>query len=190
MMDEYLLDLKRAFQSVSHRFYNISALDRNGRIMIQQPEDNFCTELIRYLRNIQESDERCSSYSGLNFDFSILKNRFGIQPDIVLHEGADNQNRQELFIEVKTNADSVFREDLNKLKIAISNELNYNHAVMIVINKNLISTLRNIREFVLSSQLNDEGLRKIFLFHAKSVHGNQIRYSYYSFDNLNNLINE
>jgi len=189
-MDDYLLDLKIALQSVNYRFYNIPAYNRNGNPAVQQPEDNFCSELIRYLRNIKESTERRDSYSELNFDFNILKNRFGIQPDIVLHSGADNQNRQEIFIEVKTNSNAGFREDLNKLKIAISDELNFNHAVMIVINKNLKSTLRNIREFAQSSQLEDAELQKIFLFHAKCINANQIRYSFFSFNNLTNPINE
>lgn len=189
-MNEYLIDLKNAFKAVSQTFYNTPAYNRRGGIILQEPEDNFCAEIIHRFNNIKESTERRNSYNGLRIDFNLMKNRFNIQPDIVLHSGGDNQNRQEIYIEVKTYRYSDLEGDLNKLRIAISTDLNFNRAVMLVINKELHSTITDIEAFIQESHLREAELQKLFLYHGKCIANNLIQYSFCSFNNLNNPINE
>jgi len=182
----YLNHLKTAFEQVSYDFYQISGLNQQGQNAIQRPENNFSCELIRRLRNQSESQVNQNYYRGLRFDFDLLKPLRNMKPDIVLHNNADNQVNQVLYIEVKTNPRSPLADDIRKIKRAIT-DLNFSTGIMIVLNKTHNNTINIIRRQINGADWQEFALEKIKLFHGEIYQGNIIR-SYYSLDNLNNQI--
>lgn len=189
-MNEYLLDLRNAFESVSRAHYEVVGLNREGNRVLQPAENDFSRVVVTNWEEIARREDRRNCYMDLQFNFDLDKLRVGIRPDIVLHNAPDNQDRQEICIEVKTSPAVELRRDLEKLIQAISNNLNFNNAIMIVVNKNLKSTLKIIRNFIRFSNLDEESLSKLYLYHGRIDNENQDRiiYNYFSFSDLENPI--
>lgn len=167
-MNKYLQDLSIALQQVDPQYYTWQALNGTNEEYSQSSENNFTSEIIRHLRNLIINPQNEEFYRGLQLHFDVRKTRTNIQPDIVLHESPNNQNRQILYCEVKTNRNANLTTDLDKLFLAISNDLNYKNAVIIVINKNLNQTILQIKNYIESRYRSEEDLRKLYLFHATS----------------------
>lgn len=127
------------------------------------------------------SAEKLEEYRNLKCHFDVLKYRVIIQPDIVLHESTENQNQQVIYCEVKTNKNANLKDDLEKLKVAISEELNFDNAVMIVINKSLKQTENQIINIMKNES--KENLKKMFLFHGIPIN-NEIIYNIKNFSEI------
>jgi hypothetical protein len=181
-MNQFLQDLESAFRLVRINFYRWDALRENGPIYEQEAENNFSSEIIRHFRNNMEREENKVLYSGLDCHFDVRKARYHIHPDIVLHESADNQNRQILYCEVKVKTNANLTDDLRKLQIAISNNLNFNNAVIIVANKALKEVKDEICNFYKGS--NSVDLNKLFLFHGILNSDNTICFTTENFNNI------
>ena len=183
-MNIYLKDLELAFRNVHIDEYNCIALKPNGETYNQQPENNFSTKIIANLSEVMKRTENTDRYYNLRLHFDTLKYRINISPDIVLHESPENQERQIFLCEVKIDSNANLNEDLNKLKLAISNELNFESAVMIVANKTLISTQTCIiKKF---SNDEDENLKKLFLFNSIPIDG-ELKFTIKSFKEIINM---
>lgn len=182
-MNSYLKDLELAFRDVNVGDYNCIALKPGGETYNQQPENNFSTKIISNLSEVMKRTENTDRYYNLRLHFDTLKYRINISPDIVLHESPENQNRQIFLCEVKIDTNANLDDDLDKLKLAISNELNFENAVMIVANKTLIST----QNFIIKkfSDEEDENLEKLYLFHSIPIEG-ELKYTIKSFKEIIN----
>lgn len=181
-MNQYLQDLENAFRLVRINYYRWEALRGNGLNYEQEAENNFSSEIIRHFRNNMERDENRALYNGLDCHFDVRKTRMHLQPDIVLHESPSNRNRQIFYCEVKVKTDADLTDDLRKLKIAISNDLNFSNAVIIVVNKALEVVKEDIINFYNDSNSND--LNKLFLFHGISNLGNSISFTTLNFSDI------
>lgn len=165
-MNSYLMDLEDALKCVGVENYYWTTTNKNGNKYIQEAENNFSSEIIGYFRSTMRMPENQNRYQNLKCHFDILKGRHEIiRPDIVLHEDPDNQNQQIFYCEVKIDTYCNLKEDLEKLSLAVSNQLNFHNAVMIVANRTLTSTIDQIKLYM-QNEL-PENLEKIFLFHAK-----------------------
>ena len=166
-LNRYMRGFWNAFQSVDVRYFQLSAIGKNDQTYDQDAENNFTSELTRKFRNLMESPENLFFYNGLVCDMDVLKGRTGdpIRPDLVLHGGQDNQYKQEIFAEVKVNKLVDLTNDFRKLERAISTDLNFNYAVMVVVNKSLQVTEQMILNFI-DERFAEVALRKLFLFHA------------------------
>ena len=182
-MNKYLIDLASAFQKVSVENYCWNALN-NDNGYEQEAENNFSSEIVRHFRNQMEKQENKIYYKGLFCHFDVRKARVHLQPDIVLHESPENQQRQEFYCEVKVNSGANLENDLRKLSIAISEELKFKFAVMIVANKDLSETQNEINKFVKNQHI--ENLEKLYLFHGIPKENETICFTIESFDNIIN----
>lgn len=165
-MNQYLQDLLYAFRNVNIANYKWNAINKNGVEYLQEAENNFSTEIIGNFRNLMRLPKNNHLYNNLKCHFDVLKARANmIRPDIVLHESPDNRNRQVFYCEVKIDSYCNLKEDLEKLIIAVSEDLVFENAVMIVANRTLQSTKEQIRNYMQNESITN--LEKIFLFHAK-----------------------
>lgn len=164
-MNKYMIDFAFAFQRVPLRFYEFPGLNARGEYT-QYLENNFTSEMARHFRNNKEYGPNIPYYENLELDFDIRKERLEMQPDLVLHAGNNNMDRQEIFAEVKTNPDYSLDDDLLKLFKAIQ-ELNFNYAVMIVVNKTFVATHNAISRCCQMNEMANPGImHKLFLFHS------------------------
>jgi hypothetical protein len=180
-MNKYLIDLALAFQKVKIDFYSFEALNNNGDYT-QEAENNFSSEIIRHFRNLIEEPINQIYYQSLVCHFDVNKQRFRMKPDIVLHNAPNNQLRQEFFCEVKIDSDAQLKDDLEKLLIAISSNLNFRYGIMLVANKSLENTLVSIRDFK-KSEININW-EKLYLFHSIPNGNGTLSFSYLSFQNI------
>ena len=182
-MDRYMRDFRDSFMDVRDRFFLLRGFDAERNIRDQEAEDNFTSELRHVFKTRQARPENALFYEGLETDMTPQKNIYGvvIKPDLVLHAEQDNQDRQLIFAEVKVGYDGEdLRGDLRKLERAISTELNFRYAVMIVVNESLSRTERHIREFV-GDRFSVNSLRQLYLFHAVRRDNNRPIYNIKNF---------
>ncbi|MEF9477350.1 hypothetical protein OWR28_06095 [Chryseobacterium sp. 1B4] len=148
-MNQYLKELYSAFREVGIENYYWNAISKNGENYIQEAENNFSTEIIGNFRNIMRLPQNQARYNNLKCHFDILKARVNlIRPDIVLHESTDNKNKQIFYCEVKIDSYCNLKEDLEKLIVAVSDDLSFENAIMIVANRTLVSTIKQIRNYM------------------------------------------
>ena len=167
-MNSYMRDFRDAFFRVPDRYFLLRGFDADRELRDQEAEDNFTAELRHIFRTLMEHPESRPRYEGLEMDMTPPKNIDGqiIRPDLVLHTEQFNQDRQLIFAEVKVGYDGAdFVRDLTKLERAISIELKFRYAVMIVLNARLERTENHIRQFI-GERLTLQTLRQLYLFHA------------------------
>jgi len=181
-MSIYLEDLWTVFKRVDTIYFGNLALNLNEEEYSQYPENNFTSEIVRHFRNIMECN-RCD-YRDLIFQMDLRKQRLGLMPDLVLHRGNNNQDRQHICAEVKISPNATLKYDLGKLKIAISPQLNFDEAVLIVVNKPLRNTLVIIRKFIFDEKLTQSDMKKLYLFHATRTSKYNICYTRLVFDEI------
>lgn len=181
-MNQYLQDFENAFRLVGINFYHWEALSDSGPDYEQCAENNFTSEIVRHFRNNMYRAENRALYNGLECHFDVRKSRVHLQPDIILHESPSNQNRQIFYCEVKTRVDASLIDDLSKLQIAISADLNFNYAVIIVVNKGLELVKNDIFNFYNGS--NSADLNKLFLFHGIPNPDSTISFTTASFNDI------
>jgi hypothetical protein len=172
-MNKYLIDLAVALMRVSTDNYHWEALNIHNVEYQQEPENNFSSEICRHFRNLMESPNNAQYYHGLRCHFDVRKARVQLQPDIVLHHAPNDQHRQEIYAEVKV-TDAALDTDLNRLRRAISDELHFRFAVMIVVNKSIGNTITEIMDFIEENAIPIEDQVKLFLFHTAINEGNLI----------------
>ena len=163
-MNKYLLNLEESLHSVEPDDYSWTAVNKQDREYVQRAENNFASEIKVHFRSLMRMPENKDQYHNLKFHFDVLKGRRMIKPDFVLHESPDNQNQQIFYSELKIDPDCSLKDDLEKLIYSVSNDLNFENAVMIVANKTLVSTVNQIKKYVVNQ--NNDTLKKIYLFHA------------------------
>lgn len=182
-MNQYLLDLEKSFHCVEPDNYSWKAINTKDQEYLQNAENNFASEIIAYFRPLMKLPENKDRYYNLKFHFDVLKGRKQIKPDFVLHESPFNQNQQIFYSELKTDPICSLKDDLEKLVYSVSDDLNFENAVMVVANKTLRSTINQIRKHVANE--NSNTLRKIYLFHAfPDYHKRIIIYHSISFYNI------
>lgn len=191
-MNEYLRDFETAFKQVEILYFECPAMDRNGRIYNQKPENNFTMRLMCKFSNIMETSLNVERYYGLTTNFDTQKERLRIRPDFVLHECPSNRTRQEIVAEVKI-TDVSLSKDFEKLRTAITqnsdetNDLNFKYAVMIVVNKPFDKVNKAIRRSNYFRNLSIDNLQKLYLFHAvKNPNGNSATYTIKTFLEIKN----
>jgi hypothetical protein len=182
-MPTFLEDLETAFKNISSEHYQSLGLRPNGESYMQYPETSFNFQLTFNFERLKNNPNNEERYRNLSLTPDRLK--FGIdpplKPDLVLHGGGDNQQKQALYVEVKIDPRADLDKDLRALKRAISDELNFENAILIVANKSLNSTSRVINKFVQNNELE---LSKLHLFHAV-IENDRINYLIVSFEELN-----
>jgi hypothetical protein len=181
-MSEYLEDLWIAFKWVDTIYFDNLALNHKEEVYSQYPENNFTSEIVRHYRNIMEC--KSCEYSDLIFQMDLRKSRQGLMPDLVLHKGNDNQSKQQICAEVKIFPNAQLKYDLLKLLTAISHQLNFDEAVLIVVNKPLENTLMIVRKFIADEKLSQENMKKLYLFHAIKKSKYNICYTRLVFDEI------
>lgn len=163
-MNQYLLDLEKSLHAVEPDDYCWTAVNAKDQKYLQSAENNFASEIKVHFRALMRMPENMVRYHNLKFHFDVLKGSRMIQPDFVLHESPDNQNQQIFYSELKIDPNCSLKDDLEKLVYALSDDLNFENAVMIVANKTLRSAMSQIVKHV--GNQDDATLKKIFLFHA------------------------
>jgi len=163
-MNEYLLNLEESLHSVEPDDYSWTAVNAQDREYVQRAENNFASEIKVHFRSLMRIPENKHRYHNLKFHFDVLKGSRMIQPDFVLHESPDNQNQQIFYSELKIDPVCSLKDDLEKLIYSVSNDLNFENAIMIVANKTLSSVISQIKKHIRNHD--DTTLEKIFLFHA------------------------
>ena len=190
-MDHYLLDLRRAFKNVETFYFEHEALNANRELYRQVAENNFTSELRHQFRNLMESPCNQARYVGLQLHHDILKNLPDrrIEPDLVLHAGQNNHDQQKIYAEVKLRfAPQELRQDIDKLVYAISDVLNFEYGVMIVLNESLDRTKRVIRDH-LDQTTKVEDLLKLRLYHAAIQVNGRAKYSFANFCQIKRDVN-
>lgn len=180
-MNRYLIDLAWAFQQVPSRYYGNLALNENNDEYQQNLEHNFTSEIVRHFRNNMDSIYNTQSYYGLNLDFDINKARVGMKPDLVLHNKNNNNHAQVFFVEVKTNPNADLTSDILKLLRALT-ELEYDSAVMIVVNKEFNNAIRQINA-VMNQYIGWPFAKKLFLYHS-CLTNNRANFTFTNFQDI------
>jgi len=179
-VNNYMKDLWSAFYKIDKYFFFTEAINQRRQDVIQFPEQNLTSELIRHFRNNMET--RQPDYKYLRFDFDLLKAAIGVRPDFVLHSSPRNRLNQLIFGEVKLKNRGLFR-DIDKLYTAINN-LKFEDAVMIVVNPELRYTLRTIRNYKRRIGI-IEFPKNLWLFHAiYQENTDEIIHRYYRFSEI------
>jgi hypothetical protein len=164
-MPSYLGDLEAAFKQIRLEAYVTTGLNKKGKKYLQYPEIDFNSQLKSELEKIRIAPKNEERYRGLTTHQDLLKNRLdpGMKPDLVLHAGPDNQDKQVLYVEIKTNPKSSLKKDLENLDKAVSTLLNFENGILIVANKSLDLTISTITKFIHESGVD---INKLFLFHG------------------------
>lgn len=181
-MDKFLIDLAAALLNVDTVRFRMQGINRQNRVYEQNAENNFTSYLLAEYRNTMNAQP--GYYGGLTIDFDIMKMRVGFRPDFVLHESNTSRRKQIFIGEVKTALNANIQGDLGNLLTAITGDLRFKNAVMVVINKSYNSTATQIVSFIENNNLLDtpDIANRIWLFHARLNATSQL--PEYKFENL------
>lgn len=173
----YLNDLYKAFIKVDISYYSSNYLRMGNNVTKsakQYAERVFAYELYHQFRCIIEAKH--AMYSNLVLNGEIPKTGFEetqlqqsrIDPDLVLHKGQNDcsPENQKLFIEIKTSVNPDLKKDIAKLKVAVSDRLNYQFGIMICINANLDLVKEQVRKYC--KRQPNSILDKLYLIHPDS----------------------
>ena len=182
-MEKCVRDIFYAVLKVDSAHINVVGINGDNANYNQNAENNFTVQVYSKLENIMQLDNT-GYYHGLTQNFDILKFKFNIRPDIVLHRGNDNLDDQRMYVEVKTDPKANLSEDLRKLLLAVDDELHFENGVLIVGKKVLDRTILDILGYLDEENISNDDvkLKKLFLIHFIGI--DDIAYSIIPFSEL------